>query len=130
MRVQIPPVVSGTPYRGIWGPKAPRGTSTSRAGSSVSIGDQRADPTGGADRAEAAGGALVGGEQAEQRRDDGRRAGHDRGGGPLPGHGHGRDAVSRGRGGELLAVAGHQQQRVVGGDAEDQHEQDAAARGR
>ncbi len=37
MRVQIPPEVSGTPYRGIWGQKTPRGTSTSRAGSSVSI---------------------------------------------------------------------------------------------
>ncbi len=75
-------------------------------------------------RAEPGGAVDLGQHQAEQRRDHRRRRGEDR----RPGGGQGRlhRLVAVGRVVQLLAVAGDQQQRVVGAGAEDEDRHDRA----
>src|SRR5690625_2255671 len=79
----------------------------------------------GTDRPEAGVGAEVGQEEAEQADDDGAGAGEDRLEGGAPGHPHrlrGRLAQD-----ELLAVARHDEEAVVGGGANHEDRQDALA---
>jgi hypothetical protein len=91
-------------------------------------GDHGAQADGDADghhRAEALGGVQLGDQQAQQAQDNRGRAGDDGRGGLAQGHGHGLVAV--GVAAQLLAVAGGQQQRVVGPGPEHEHGQDERA---
>ena len=75
-------------------------------------------------QAQAPGCPQSGQQQGEQGQDHGGRRGGDRGRRTQPGRAHGGPAVRRTP--QLLAVAGDQQQGVVGAGAEDQHRDDAA----
>ena len=76
------------------------------------------------DRAEAGGAVDLGDHQAEQGRDHGRRRGEDRRAGRFERGAH--RLVLVGGVVQLLAVAGDEQQRVVGAGAEHQHRHDRA----
>ena len=87
--------------------------------------DQGHDDADGQHRPEAGGGVHLGQRQAQQAEGHGRGAGDDRGSGPVQRDGHGLVPVVVLA--QLLAVAGDQQQGVVGAGADHQHGQDERA---
>ncbi len=104
-------------------PEHPPAADGEQRGQQGEAGEQPGGDAEGGDGAEAAVGVQVAGQQTQQRGDDGAgRCGDHRGGGADGGAQRGPVV---GAGVQLLAVAGDEQQRVVGGGAEDQHVQDA-----
>ena len=113
------------PKRGHEGPEEAAAEDDQDRGQQRHHRDQGGDDADRADRAEPGGRVEVGGEQAEETDRDGRGRGEDGRPGLAQRDGHRRVLVLVAA--QLLAVAGDQEQGVVGADAEDEHRQDAAA---